>query len=119
MKELLDQRAKTHGPFAEQWEACQDLKYMMREHGLCDAPAVPREALENIASKLSRILVGDVMTIEHWEDIAGYATRTVEWIKSQDLSPISNEEFSEMVREAAAKAEDGFFVKDDYEAHPL
>lgn len=77
---LLDARAQTHGPFAEQWGACQDLKRVFDKHGSGGLEDVPREALENIASKISRILVGNANFAEHWDDIAGYAGRVSEWI---------------------------------------
>jgi hypothetical protein len=102
MQELLDERARTHGPFAEQWTACQDIKNTLVRHGAHGLPPVPLEALENIASKLSRICVGSALCEEHWIDIAGYCTRVAEWIKHQQ--PVTNEEFNQMVAQAAAKS---------------
>lgn len=95
MQELLDERAQTHGPFEEQWTACQDIKNVLVKHGAHGLPPVPIEALENIASKLSRICVGNAMHAEHWDDIAGYAMRVSEWIGRQ--SAIANATLEEMI----------------------
>lgn len=84
MQDLLDQRAMTHGPFEAQWTACQDIKNTLTKHGAHGLPPVPLEAMENIASKLSRICVGSALCAEHWNDIAGYALRVVEWIERRE-----------------------------------
>lgn len=75
MKELLAERRKTHGDFGGAAFVAQGLKRVMeraRNHDKLD----PRqaEAIDQIATKLSRILCGDPDHRDHWDDIAGYAT---------------------------------------------
>ena len=52
----------------------QQLKAVMREHGLLELAPDQIEALEMIAHKIARILNGNPDTHDHWHDIAGYAT---------------------------------------------
>jgi hypothetical protein len=72
--DILSEREPTHGRFQESAELAQNLKYRMAE-----APnwgillSDQRQALEMIATKISRILCGDRNLVDSWEDIAGYA----------------------------------------------
>jgi hypothetical protein len=77
---VLTAREKTHGPFANNAKISQDLKQIFKSAGIFSA--VPREALDMIATKLSRILSGHVANIDHWRDIAGYATLVVEALEA-------------------------------------
>jgi len=76
---LLVERGKTHGSFAKNAEISQALKHLFREnmHYIVghhpNISAVHREALDQIAMKLSRILSGHASFKDHWDDIAGYA----------------------------------------------
>ncbi|OYW77677.1 MAG: hypothetical protein B7Z37_03040 [Verrucomicrobia bacterium 12-59-8] len=38
------------------------------------SPPAVKHALGNIATKLARLLTGEVMYFDNWRDIAGYAT---------------------------------------------
>jgi Domain of unknown function (DUF6378) len=75
--ETLAQREKTHGDFSEHARVSQSLKIVMENH-LClhrkVLTAQQKEALEMIFHKIARILCGDPNYIDHWRDIAGYAT---------------------------------------------
>lgn len=71
---LLDERGTTHGNFPQQATAAQCIKSIMGtspnwEH----MPPHRREALEMIATKLSRICYGNPDHADHWDDIRGYA----------------------------------------------
>ena len=79
---LLSERAKTHGPYL----AVADLT-MLTYHQLTDAMrSQPRSDKDdvilftvfNISHKLVRAMSGKATEIDHWRDIAGYATRLVE-----------------------------------------
>lgn len=71
---LLQEREKTHGDFKtnalysqtikQNYRHAETDKYLKVEH---------REALDQIALKLSRILSGQANVKDHWDDIAGYA----------------------------------------------
>ena len=74
---ILDQRAKTYGTFKDNARVAQGLKRVMAEHAREKDRTFADdqwEALEMIASKISRIVNGDPDSIDQWDDIAGYAT---------------------------------------------
>jgi UDP-N-acetylmuramoylalanine-D-glutamate ligase len=49
------------------------------------------EALDQISGKIARILTGNSNHIDHWHDIAGYAT-LVELQLQRDLATTTNKE---------------------------
>src|SRR5882672_12953722 len=79
---ILAERGKAHGPFVLHAEIAQRLKTAMCGHqkdlGISNYPEgltpSQTEALEMIQHKIARILAGDPNHIDHWDDIAGYAT---------------------------------------------
>lgn len=74
---ILDQRAKTYGTFRDNAFLAQALKRSMADHAqdLGKAFADDQwEALEMIATKISRIVTGNADHVDQWDDIAGYAT---------------------------------------------
>jgi len=73
----LEERGKRYGSFAEHAEATQQLKgvmsiYLRRKPVGFLAPD-QQEALDMIAHKIGRIIVGDPDYVDNWHDIAGYA----------------------------------------------
>lgn len=77
--ELLNDRGKTHGAFEDNALNGQMLRALFRgSKGWQTATPVTREALDQIASKLARIMSGMPNVVQHWEDIAGYAILVVE-----------------------------------------
>lgn len=74
VKKILAQRQKTHGKFKTQAVISQQLKEVMREHGLYELEYDQIEALEMVAHKIARVLNGDPTHRDHWDDIAGYST---------------------------------------------
>lgn len=75
---LLQQRGSTHGSFADNARVSQQLKdYIRLQPNYLNLTDIQREALDNIAIKVSRILsVGGLANYhaDNWDDIAGYAT---------------------------------------------
>jgi len=74
---ILGQRAKTYGTFKDNARVAQGLKRVMAEHAREHEKTFADdqwEALEMIASKISRIVNGDPDSVDQWDDIAGYAT---------------------------------------------
>ncbi len=73
--DVLNEREGHYGDFTTLAPLAQSLKRIFRE-----APNASRltcvqvEALENIALKLARILNGDPLLPDNWQDIAGYAS---------------------------------------------
>lgn len=77
VNEILGSRAKTYGAFRDNACLAQALKRSMADHAqdLGNTFADDQwEALEMIATKVSRIVTGDPNSIDQWDDIAGYAT---------------------------------------------
>ena len=73
--DLLQARQSTHGDFIDNAKNGQMLREAFRSSPQFAAmPAIHREALDQIAGKLSRILSGQSTYPDHWQDIAGYAT---------------------------------------------
>jgi hypothetical protein len=72
--DLLKDREATHGNFEDTATVAQTLKAVMRRGRNWESlPNQSKEALEQIATKVARILNGDATDPEHWNDIAGYA----------------------------------------------
>jgi hypothetical protein len=72
--DTLRDKESSHGNFAEMAALAQTLKAIMRRgKNWENLPNTSKEALEMIATKVSRILNGDASEPEHWNDIAGYA----------------------------------------------
>lgn len=76
--ELLTERAKTHGSFANNAMISLQLKAIFHNPSNNVGQAVElrpihKEALDMIALKLSRILSGQANFKDHWRDCAGYA----------------------------------------------
>lgn len=72
---LLNDRGTTHGSFADNAYYGQVLRCLFRESSHWRSMrAEHREALDMIACKLSRIMSGQATFLDHWLDLAGYAT---------------------------------------------
>ncbi len=71
---ILAERQKTHGEFETHAAICQKMKAIARGNGLCNMDLTQAEGLEMILHKIARILNGNPGHIDHWDDIAGYAT---------------------------------------------
>ena len=77
MLETLGSRAKAYGAFSDNARLAQALKRAMAEHAQDMGKTYADdqwEALEMIATKVSRIVNGNADDIDQWHDIAGYAT---------------------------------------------
>lgn len=73
VQKTLKQRQKTHGYFITHAAISQDIKAVMRKHGVLELEQDQVEALEMIAHKIARILNGNPNHHDHWHDISGYA----------------------------------------------
>lgn len=74
--ELINARETTHGDFRDNGRVMQGIKDLLRS-GPSWVHMTPfeREGVDMIAHKLGRIVCGDPSWLDHWDDIAGYATR--------------------------------------------
>ena len=72
---LLSARQSTHGDFQDNARNGQMLRDAFRSSPRwAEMPDIHREALDQIAGKLSRILSGQSRFADHWRDLAGYST---------------------------------------------
>lgn len=75
VENTLKERGIRYGDFKEQGRITQNIKQAMRTMtNWGDLSDDKKEALDMIASKISRILNGDPEYRDNWHDIAGYAT---------------------------------------------
>lgn len=73
---ILDTRASDYGTFSDNARLAQALKRAMAEHAEDHGRTFTDdqwEALEMIATKMSRIVNGNPNKADSWDDIAGYA----------------------------------------------
>ena len=70
----LKQRQKTHGDFKTHAQISQELKAVLWKYDYQNLSPEQCESLEMIAHKIARILNGNANHVDHWHDIAGYAT---------------------------------------------
>jgi len=78
---LLDTRHNTHENYEDTARIAQTLKNVMRaelsyrhRRGQPNLSFKQLESLDLIMTKIARIIAGDNMEKDHWDDIAGYAT---------------------------------------------
>lgn len=73
-KKLISARKQQHGDWIEQSLFANQLKEVLRASKNWSALSEgQKEALDMIATKISRIVTGDPTHEDHWDDIAGYA----------------------------------------------
>lgn len=77
-QETIRRRSQVHGPFIINAGVSQNLKSVIRlRDGYARLSIIQKESLDLICHKIGRILAGDPDWIDHWADIAGYATLVV------------------------------------------
>ena len=81
LDEVLTARNGVHGDFDDDASTSQDLKRVIRAGtNWEEMPAVHREALEQMMTKVGRILAGDFNHVDHWQDLQGYPRLVEKWI---------------------------------------
>ena len=83
LNDILNERQKTHGDFAEVARVSQALERIMLSTGQ-NYTDRQREALKLMFHKQARIICGDPNFPDHWHDIAGYCVRAVEDIPNAE-----------------------------------
>ena len=74
VKRTLEEREKTHGSWSTTSKVIQLIKDVIRRYAPSDIDLQSKEALEMIAHKIGRIICGNPKELDHWLDVAGYAT---------------------------------------------
>lgn len=74
---MIEQRAQTHGDFRNVSRVSQMLCDVLANEGVNwnKMPPYAKEGLEMIMHKAARTVSGSWAYLDHWQDIAGYATR--------------------------------------------
>lgn len=84
LEATLNERHGSYGSFVRNAEVAQFIKRCARESPKwLDTDPDQREAIDQIACKLSRILTGDPNHIDSWHDIAGYATLVADRLRGK------------------------------------
>lgn len=87
--QTLNERGMRYGQFHQNAFIAQQMKAVMRTTDIWEnLPPDMREALDQTASKISRLLMGDPFYPDNWRDIAGYATLIL-----QRLEGVKNEQY--------------------------
>lgn len=73
IKDVLEERANTHGDFSFVATVAQELKDTLRSAAYESLEPWQTEALDMIVSKIGRIIAGNADEPDHWLDIEGYA----------------------------------------------
>lgn len=91
LTQMLAERKAAHGDFKVQFVIAQKLKDTARDMGLAglDEP-VQIEAVEMILMKISRIIAGHSGAVDHWDDIAGYATLIANMLRPAEKTIVWN-----------------------------
>jgi hypothetical protein len=83
----LDTRAQSYGKFKDGAALMQAIKRSMAEHAARHNKAFADdqwEALEMIVHKIGRIVNGNPDVVDHWVDIAGYATLVADRLEGRE-----------------------------------
>ena len=76
---VLNERVRTHGDYNKTSYIAQKLKAVInQDEAILRIPVQQRESLDQICTKIARIISGDSNCKEHWEDIKGYAELVLE-----------------------------------------
>lgn len=81
---ILKEREVTHGDFMAKAQFIDKVQNIINKNAWNELEADQKEAIHMILVKLSRILYGDPNHVDHWDDIAGYATLVSERLKDVD-----------------------------------
>lgn len=85
INDILNERQKTHGDYVSVSEIYSEIKSSLANGVHNNVDARFETALDMIAMKMARIVCGNPNEIQHWEDIAGYATLVMMELKKCTL----------------------------------
>jgi hypothetical protein len=91
IKDILKERGGTHGRWVDQARTSETLWRVMLSTDK-DYSDSQRQALHMIATKLGRIICGDENEVDHWRDLAGYATLVADNMEPERGMPITLEQ---------------------------
>ena len=84
---FIADKEQVNGPFSRQANLSQRLKRLIPFYFCRDMPEeeadIYEEALDMILHKVARVMAGNPQEVDHWQDIAGYATLVVEYLERE------------------------------------
>ena len=84
-KEITEERENTHGDYGRQCAITRSLKRTLHSYPeFASLEDYKQEALDFFCVKMGRILAGNSDFHDHWADIGGYASETLEEIEKQN-----------------------------------
>lgn len=91
---ILSERRNQHGPFWLHAHFAQGFKALLAADAgnYSRLNASQRESLEMILHKIARILAGNPDHIDHWDDIAGYATLVADALRETESKQSDQQE---------------------------
>lgn len=92
LEQLLNDRAQTHGDYAETARYQQTFKNITRSAKnwpLLDTSQA--QALDCVCDKIARILCGDFSHLDHWQDGQGYFALVAREMQAARRHPVSHE----------------------------
>ena len=91
VQQILAARKSQHGPFWLHAEFTQLLKGIAYSDAgnYARLSAAQRESIDMILHKIARILAGNPDHIDHWDDIAGYATLVANILREKEHQVIA------------------------------
>jgi len=99
LENLLKERKCQHGDFEIHSRISQKLKNCLfcQDEIETILTAAQKESLEMICHKMARIIAGDPNHIDHWNDIAGYATLVANILEdNKENEGLSNQDLTEL-----------------------
>lgn len=83
INKILEEREKTHGKYQDHAYITQEMKQVCKFKGLDKKLNYEqKEGIDMILHKIGRIIAGNNNEVDHWQDIAGYATLVAKSIKN-------------------------------------
>lgn len=73
IEKILEERNITHGDYGVESKVAEAIKDVLLEAGYKKLPWYVRNALDLIATKISRLVCGNFKHLDHYDDISGYA----------------------------------------------
>lgn len=81
--EVIEGRAKTHGDYSVGSNIALVMHRTLKRHGVEELDDEMQYALWMFCAKISRILSGNPRDVDHWRDIAGYASLVQKYLEEE------------------------------------
>ena len=114
---IMEERGSSYGDFGSQAMCAQTLKQILHghahRHGV-DLSGEQKEAIDMMATKLSRIVNGDPNKVDSWRDVEGYAKIIADRLEEQQQRAVASDVMVEDAEGAVVKPFSG--LEDAYDS---